>query len=71
MAQHDVLTVKDLPVECHLSLSITHPGREGRIIAGNSDVDWGEHVVCQLDGNLDVAFVVNRLDVNGLPVYNK
>ena len=71
MAQHDVLAIQELGVECHLAASIAQLWREWRIIMGYRDVDGTGHISRQTDGDFYVNILLNGFYVNALPIDHK
>ena len=68
MSQHNVLTVKQTGVKRNGVFAITHVWREGRITSLDADVNWALQTACQVERDFDIVMLVERLDVNRLPV---
>ena len=68
MTQRNVLTVKQTGVKRNGVLAITHVWREGRITSLDVDVNWALQPACQVEWDFDIVMLVERLDVNRLPV---
>ena len=68
MTQYDVLTIKQTGVKRNGVFAITHVWREGCITSLDADVDGALQAACQVERDFDILRLVERLDVNRLPV---